>query len=137
MWYIHSMRRKNLTISFFLVATLFFFSANFSFAKADDLVITDDGGVILYVTNNVLADSTKSNVETKPTAPVSPPAPVKKVPIVPAHTARTIKINPPITNDQKIHVTLTTPPPLQQSGRASPTQTSNPSSPSITTPPVP
>ncbi|HKC14886.1 MAG TPA: hypothetical protein VKC89_02920 [Patescibacteria group bacterium] len=131
------MRRKNLTISFFLVATLFFFSANFSFAKADDLVITDDGGVILYVTNNVLADSTKSNVETKPTAPVSPPAPVKTVPIVPAHTESTIKINPPINNDQKIQVTVTTPAPLQQSGSVSPTKTLNPSSPSINKPPVP
>src|SRR5258708_16714027 len=92
---------------------------------------------MLYVTNNVMAYTNRCNLKSKLTATVSPPAPVKTVPIVPAHTESTIKINPPINNDQKIQVTVTTPAPLQQSGSVSPTKTLNPSSPSINKPPFP
>ena len=103
---------KNLIISFFLVSTLFFLSASLSFAKADDLVIMDDGRVVLYVTNNVLADSIKNNEEEKkPAAPI--PTPAKAVSLAPAHTQSTIKIDAPINNDKKVQVTITTPSPTQ------------------------
>lgn len=120
------MELKKIAASIFFGLTLFLLSATFSFAKADDLVIMDDGGVILYVTNNVLADSTKANEEKKPTVPVPHPAPAKAVPLVPAHTESTVKISPPINDDKKIQVTITTPAPVQQK-ISNPTQ-ANPAS---------
>lgn len=109
------MKLKWFAISSFLSVTLLLVSAHMSFAKADDLIILDDGRVILLITNNVLAETTTKG-KAPPAAP--PPAPAKTVPLTPAHTQSEVKINPPINNDKKIQVTITTP--TKQSNIASP-----------------
>lgn len=127
-----------------------------SIAKADNLVIQDDGNIILVITTDgVLGVSTTTapQVPAKSTAPVqqsnppqqnkpqsvppqpqhtetkqqsspqsptnsSPQIPAKTIPIVPPHTESTVQINPPINNDKKVQVTITTgtsaqtPPPI-------------------------
>jgi len=113
------MRLEKAAAFLFLSLSLLLLSAHLSFVKADDLVIMDDGRVILFITDNVLAESTvkdKGGEKKAPPATQPPPAPppVKTVPLLPAHTQSEIKINPPINNDKKIRVTITTPAPVKQ-----------------------
>lgn len=96
-------------------------------ADADNLIIQDNGRVVLLITNTsgVLAAAIKAPEKQKSApsqqtnqstqnqnkpqqSPSSNPAPVKSVPIVPAHTESTIQMNPPINNDRKIQVIITT-----------------------------
>jgi len=98
-----------------------------SVAKADELLIQDDGNVLLLITNNgVLGISTttkdqpKSNVQPqhpqtstqqqnisqKPTEDKKDNS--KTVPLVPPNTQSTVQINPPINNDKKVQVIVTT-----------------------------
>lgn len=94
-------------------------------AKADDLVIKDDGQIVLLMGESggvtVLGASTSpaatSAPQTNPatSAPAAKPAnpstpapaaPQKVVPIAPAHTESTVQINPSGNNDKKIQVTI-------------------------------
>ncbi|MCL5113569.1 MAG: hypothetical protein M1372_00165 [Patescibacteria group bacterium] len=118
---------KKLFALFLLLLLIFPFSAQVMIAKADDLIIQDDGKVILVITNNngVLGESTAKNIPIKespkpaapaqksnpPPPPPSHPAsqtPAKVVPLVPPHAQSTVQINPPINNDKKMQVTITT-----------------------------
>lgn len=85
-----------------LIATsLFFFKAQ-AFANPDDLLIRDDGMVILLVSQgSVLASQAKPNKKDE-----TPPS-SKAVPLVPAHTEATVKITSPINNERKVQVTIT------------------------------
>ncbi len=131
------MRLKRFAAFLFLSLSLLLISARLSLAKADDLIIMDDGRVILLITDNVLAESTVK-VEVKnappanaPPAPAPPPS-AKTVPLLPAHTQSEIKINPPINNDKKIQVTITTTPPaIKQTSNSTPVRETAPSSGSV------
>lgn len=119
---------KKLLALLLLFLLAFPFSAQVMIAKADDLIIQDDGKVILVITNNngVLGETTAKNTavkeSAKPAAPAqksnpppppppshpAPQAPAKIVPLVSPHTQSTVQINPPINNDKKMQVTITT-----------------------------
>ena len=118
------MSAKKILALFLLFLIIFPFSAQVMIAKADDLIIQDDGKVILVITNNngVLGETTTTAKEsTKPVVPQqsnpkpppppshpAPQAPTKVVSLVPPHTQSTVQINPPINNDKKMQVTITT-----------------------------
>jgi hypothetical protein len=139
-------KKKNIiryifAILVFLVA--FPLSAPFVIAKADDLLIQDNGEIILLVTDNkVLGSSTTSNVTAKTSppnqnksssspSPQQPPlsAPSKIIPLVPAHTQSTVTINPSEAKDKKVSVTITTTTPQQN-----PSPTTSSTSPSSKSP---
>lgn len=122
----------------FFIVFLFIFPllTETSIARADDLVIQDDGNIILVITNSdVLGESrpptsvnntspktnppqqtTPQHVEEKQQAspPPSNPAPVVKTePLVPPRTQSIVQINPPANNNKKVQVTITTQPSTQ------------------------
>src|SRR5258708_10277594 len=105
----------------FLSQLIFFFLGPLVLAKADDLVIKDDGQVVLVITSEdaVLGVTTASPAPATPSkpAPASPPpgttttvAP-KTVPIVAAHVESTVQVKPSTTNNKKLEVTVTKPTP--------------------------
>ncbi len=127
---------------FLLVFLLILPFCGISVAKADDLILQDDGKVILLITNDngVLGVETKESEKPKtpaasapqvnspqqnqnkpqsgtatsaPSSNATPQPPAKTVPLVPAHTESTVQINPPINNDKKINVIITTQTPSQ------------------------
>lgn len=102
---------------------MFFSSSPLALAYADDLVIQDNGSVLLLVTDNVLGESTTKEAdknthppENKHPTPASPPpsnpappAPTKgnAVPLVNSTTPSTVHIDPTPTNSKQINVTIT------------------------------
>ncbi len=105
---------KKKLIALFMCQLVFLLSGSLILTKADDLVIKDDGEVILIVTNDggVLAatsapQATQEPSQPKTTAPA--PTPVKVIPIAPAHVENTVQVNPPTNNDKKVQVTITKP----------------------------
>lgn len=104
--------KKKLLVSLLLFLLAFPFSAQIIIANADDLIIQDDGKIVLVITgSNVLGATTQHAEQKQQSASKSNPAPqtpAKTVPLVPAHTESTVKINPPINNDKKVQVTITT-----------------------------
>ena len=77
-------------------------------AKADDLIIDDNGSVTLIITGNstpVLGDSTVKKEENKPATPA--PAP-KVIPVAPANSNTTVKITPSTTDNKKLNITIET-----------------------------
>ncbi len=103
------MSSKKILTAILLIILVFSLPVQFSLAKADDLVIMDDGRVILFITadSDVLAESTSKASDKPSPKPAAPPAPARAVPLVPAHTENTVKITPPINNDKKVQVTIT------------------------------
>lgn len=109
--------RKNLTTSLIIIVLLFL-SAPVIQAKADSLIIQDDGTISLLITHNDVLGASEDKTKTKPSEPSSvPPLPSrtteKSVTIAPAHTDSKITVTPPINNDNKIQVTITTTAPAQ------------------------
>lgn len=121
---------------FTLVIFVIFAFACINYAKADELIIQDDGKVVLLIikNNGVLGVETKTPASPKtttaattttstptkssdnkrsappsssPSNPVQQP-PAKTVPLVSAHTDSTVQIKPPINNDKKVQVIITT-----------------------------
>ncbi|HEV2339901.1 MAG TPA: hypothetical protein VGT05_04025 [Patescibacteria group bacterium] len=123
------MNKKRFFLIFLILLLIFPLVAQTSIAKADDLVIQDDGKIILVITNNgVLGVTTSAPApvttanksapvthaavtqpqHTSPPPPSNPITPVRTVPIVPPHTESTVQINPPINSGRKVQVTITT-----------------------------
>lgn len=103
-------KTNKITLSILLISALVFQTVFTMFAapvlaKADDLVIEDNGAVLLIMNDNsVLAVETKQNENKKPATPQ--PAPVTKV-IVSPNTTSTVKLN--TTKDNKIDISVQTP----------------------------
>lgn len=110
----------------FLASQLFFLSSGrLAVAKADDLVIEDDGQIVLMITEqSVLGVSTTQKPQDHP--PAAPQPPTKVIPLVPAHMESTVQIAPSKPDDKKdnkktdnkdnktdnkLEVTITTGPP--------------------------
>lgn len=89
-----------LVFSFLVAILVFFLSGHFAVAAADDLVIMDDGSVVLVITNPVLAASTDNIEEAKQI--------LGKILVAPAHAQNTVEVDPKPTKDQKINVTIKT-----------------------------
>lgn len=97
-----------------------------AFANPDDLLIKDDGMVILIVSDSeVLASQSKSQNKKES----KPPAPTKAVPVTSPHTESRVNINPSINNDKKVQVIITPTP-------QAPRPTSAPLGSSATTPSI-
>ena len=134
MVYTYSMIKKKIYISIILLLPIFALLTRASVGKADDLVIQDDGKVVLIITNSgVLGESTtvpkepvktaappqqqsvppqhieqKQQSSSSPSSNPAPQAPAKTVSLVPPHTESTVQINPSTSNDKKVQVTITT-----------------------------
>ncbi len=89
-----------LLFSLFVAIFVFLLSGRFAVAAADDLVIMDDGSVVLVITNPVLAASTDQIEEAKKV--------LEKIIVAPAHAQNTVEVDPKPTKDQKINVTIKT-----------------------------
>jgi len=99
---------KNFKLIIFVLLILLtcFFAAKVIATNADELVIHDNGEVVLMITNDnsVLAATTTKEPEKTP----PPKTSTKTVSLTPAHSESTVKITPPVNNDKKIQVTITT-----------------------------
>lgn len=93
------------------------FSSQLAAAFADDLVIEDNGSITLLVTSDVLGikiiaannPAKQSAPQSQKSKPASNPAPSRAVPLTAPKTESTVKINPPLNNDKKVQVIITTP----------------------------
>ncbi len=125
------MKKRGL-VSLFIAAFIFLLSANLTHAYADDLVIMDNGQIVLVVPADSVLGTTKAATTTAPIqsntqsnqnsnqnkpqadnkSPSStnsaPPPPTKTVPLVPAHSQSMITVTPSTNNDKKVQVTITT-----------------------------
>lgn len=106
-------------VSLVIVLVLFSVSAPISYARADDLIIKDDGTVVLYITslsgNNVLGASSTQNNKSEGPKPTTPKTEV----LVEPKQKSTIQINPPTSNEKKVSVTITTNPVTNSSSQPS------------------
>ncbi|SRR5260221_945269 len=118
-----SMNFKKLAISLLIGQIVLLSSGSLVIAKADDLIIKDNGQIVLILTTDedVLGDSKEApssdTVSTTPNpAPTTVSSPTKIVPVVPAHTESTVQISSSTTSDKKVQVTITkgTPAPAPQ-----------------------
>lgn len=105
----------------FLQLSILFFSSPVS-AKADDLIIDDNGSVTLVITGNTSLVMGTSTIAPSvapqapaPAAPATPAAPANKpsnppkvVPIAPANSQTTVKITPPAPDSKKLNITIET-----------------------------
>ncbi len=109
--------------------TVFFGSA--AAAKADVLIIKDDGQVILVITSGteVLGVSSATTPAPQPTSAPQPEQKkeqkpeqkeVKTVPVTAPHVESTVSISLPVKNDKKLNVTIT---PVSSAGPAAVPQT--------------
>lgn len=116
-------------ILFLCLLVVLFPVTEVALARADDLVIQDDGQVDLVLTNNgnVLGVTTTASLQpavapktaapaaqtTQPASqtqtPPATPAPAKTVPITAPHSESTVQINPPINDSKKMQIIITTP----------------------------
>ncbi len=142
-------RLAKFLIALVIFQTVFFlFSTPAAIAKADDLIIDDNGAIVLVITgNSVLAVSTDTTNKTTATpapatAPTAAPAPQKTsvqkvVPVAPANSESKVKISPNTTSDKKMRITIetTTPKATNQTtpattapkpGQNTPSQTATP-----------
>jgi hypothetical protein len=115
------MKVKKILAGIIVSQLLLVSSGSLVLAKADTLVIQDDGKIELFVNSNdnVLGTSTSSPNPTQAPSNAAPstPAPSTKTPppaptappkvIVPAHVESTVQINPSTTSNQKIQVVIT------------------------------
>lgn len=118
------MKVKKILAGILVSQVIMLSSGSLVLAKADTLVIQDDGKIELFVTSNdnvLAATATSSPSSTQapsaaspstpaPAAKTSPPAPTappKVVPLVPAHVESIVQINPSTTGNQKIQVVIT------------------------------
>lgn len=88
-------------LSLVIAISLFIFSGHLALAKADDLVIQDDGSIVLVFSKPVLAASTDQLKQIES-------AIEKVIEVAPAHAQNTVEVNPTPTKDQKIEVTVKT-----------------------------
>lgn len=98
-----------------------------AYAKADDLIIEDNGSITLLITNGnaVLAAETSKNQKAAPPAP----APATTKVVVPPKTESTVKIDPKPSSDNKVKITVQTPAALTNTvniTKASPAPNANP-----------
>lgn len=113
-------KRKVLIISLaiFLLELGFAKAVHLASAKADDLIIDDNGSITLLITNDtVLAVSTsapsatptqnesspKKSQETKTRSPEP-----KAIPIAPPNSTTTVKVSPSAKGDKKLNITIQT-----------------------------
>ena len=87
-------------------------------AKADDLVIQDNGSIILLITGSgVLAAETSKDSKGQKSAPAPAPSVTSTKVVVPPKTDSTVKIDPKPSNDNKVKIIVQTPAaPLLNSG---------------------
>lgn len=89
-------------------------------AKADEILVQNDGAVILVITNDqVLAESTTKKEESKP-------KPAQTVTLAPSNAQSVVKINPKTTGDKKIEVTVSVGVPVKKAGTIIPAAAPNP-----------
>ncbi len=89
-------------------------------AKADEILVQNDGAVILVITNDqVLAESTTKKEE--PT-----PKPAQTVTLAPSNAQSVVKINPKTTTDKKIEVTVSVGVPVKKAGTTTTAPAPNP-----------
>src|SRR5579872_202326 len=136
-------------IVFVCLLVLLFPITEVALARADDLVIQDNGQIDLVITNNgsvlgvtaapaqpaVVApkttapqtQTTKPQTQQQPqTPPSTPAAPVKTVTITAPHSESTVQINPPINDSKKIQIIITTPTNTSQTPTTAPALTTAP-----------
>ena len=96
-----------------------FLSLSPTLAKADNLVIQDDGEIVLILTSDnsilgVTSPSTPAPAAPAPAAssapaPVPVPAPVKAQSFIPAYVESSVQVKPSDNNAKKLQVTISTP----------------------------
>ena len=115
--YTWNMRKK--TVFPLITLTLLLLSVPVTRARAENsIVIHDDGTISLFITHGFVLGASDDKTKSKPsTSPTSPPTETS-VSLTRLHTESKITVTPPINDDKKIQVTIT-----------SVTPTQNPSSP--------
>lgn len=117
------MLKKRLFTGIILLSLIFYLLGQAVPARADDLIIQDEGNIELIISNNgvlgVLTSSApqsnssqhseqKQQSSPPPTSNPASQAPTKTVPLVSSQTQSTVQINAPINDDKKVQVTITT-----------------------------
>ncbi len=117
---IKEMKIKKIILEILVGQIVFLSFAPFALAKADDLIINNDGSLELIITEPVLGEKTSVPAPTTSSSPPpstpkietpkaqTPTTAPKVVPVAPANSNTTVKISSTTTNDKKLNITIET-----------------------------